>query len=39
MSRFPLDFGFRDRNPVGLYANYNAAVPLCTQLLGGEPIQ
>lgn len=28
-----------DRNPDGLYANYNAAVPLCTQLLGGEPIQ
>ena len=25
-------------NPEGIYENYNGAVPLCTQLLGGEPI-
>lgn len=25
-------------NPEGLYENYNGAVPLCTQLVGGEPI-
>lgn len=26
-------------NPDGLYADYNASVPLCTQLLAGEPIE